>query len=340
MGGRDGWRGGWVRIIRLLLGCALALLAAGCGKEPPRVQSGLVLHTVVSLTAHGDAAGIALAESMARLEELEKIFDPENPASDIARLNAAAGGAPIPISADTYRLLRLSQEYSARTEGAWDITIGPLSRLWREALRQGAPPDPAAVAAARQLVDWRQLYLAPDGSASLLKEGMAIDPGGALKGLALDEVRRIFARHHIEHGLVNLGRSSLWGVGVNGRGEPWQIALRHPRLEPPARLGVVALRGAVLSTSGDYEQFFLAGGQRFHHLIDPRSGWPAAGSASVTVALSAEDPDAGLTADILSTALLVMGEPGAALLPSGASAIFAAPDGSVRCLGAPLTLSP
>lgn len=314
---------------------------AAVNSPAPLVRHMLALGTVVTLRAEGEEAAAALDESAARLRALDALFDAANPESDIARLNAAAGGDSIAIAPETRHLLEISQEYSARTGGAWDITIGPLSYLWREAIARQSVPEGKAVQEARALVDWQKLELTPDGHARLLKPGMAVDPGGAAKGLALDEVRRIFSAHHIKNGLISLGESSLCAVGQNPAQKPWQIALRHPRQKPPARLGVLPLTGALLATSGDYEHFFIADGRRYHHIIDPRTGWPAEnGTAGAVLALPDTDPSVGLSSDILSTILFILGNDGAALLPPDASALLIAEDGSITVLGAPLPLMP
>lgn len=319
---------------------------ASHSKSAPRaLRRTIALGTVVTLEASGAEAEAALTETIARLRELDALLNAENPSSDIARINAAAGKAPVPIAPETERLLSRSVLYSDRTGGAWDITIGPLSRLWRDALARETVPEAAAVEAARARVDWRRLEVA-GGHAYLSAAGMIIDPGGALKGLAIDEARRIFAAHRIESGLISLGTSSLCAMGEKTPGRPWQIALRHPRQDAAPPLGVLALSHALLTVSGDYEHFFSAKGRRYHHIIDPRTGYPTEnGVAEIVLTLSPEDPDAGLTADILSTALFVLGEDGTALsapslLPDGASLLFIAPDGTITPHGAPLPLAP
>ena len=130
-------------------------------------------------------------------------------------------------------------------------------------------------------------------------------------------------------------------MGEKTSGRPWQIALRHPRREPSEPLGVLSLSNALLAVSGDYEHFFAADGRRYHHIIDPRTGWPVEnGVAEVVLCLPPEDPEAGLNADILSTALFVLGEDGVSLLPDGASALFVNADGTITAYGVPLSVTP
>ena len=299
------------------------LLVAGClwKKNPPRhcERSGIAFGTVARLSADGGDAEGAVTECFGKLASLSSEFDAENPENSITRLNAAAGtGEWVALSPEVWHILSVSQAYSERTGGAWDATVAPLSALWRDALADGVPPSEETIAAAREKVDWKKLELRnADKSARLTESGMALDLGGAKKGFALDECRRIYAKHHVT-GLIDLGESSIAAIGEKSGGAPFRIALRHPREAAPARLGVLPLKNAVLSSSGDYEHFFISGGIRFHHILDPRTGRPAkAGAASVFVRIASDEPDAGLVADILSTALFVSGaERGLALLPT------------------------
>ena len=110
----------------------------------------------------------------------------------------------------------------------------------------------------------------------LAKSGMAIDLGGVAKGYAVDEIRKIYEKHHIESGLINLGASSMYAVGKTTKGKPWNIGIKHPRSDNNQDfLGIVAIENQALSTSGDYERYFIQDGVRYHHIFDPRTGYPA-----------------------------------------------------------------
>jgi len=144
---------------------------------------------------------------------------------------------------------------------------------------------------------------------------MKIDRGALIKGLALDGIQRSWQSAGIENALADLGTSSILGMGVNAEGEPWQIGIRNPRGEGRSDLiAVLPLDHEVLSSSGDDERFFIYDRRRYHHLIDPRTGYPAeTGLASVTVILPMETVDPvwrghmGLLSDMLSTAVFVLG---------------------------------
>ncbi len=277
-----------------------------------REESVPAMGATLRLKAEGPGAAEAVVEGAARAKELEALCGTKAPDSDVSRLNAMAGQGYVPLHDGVYHMLEVAQKYAALSDGAFDVTIGPLSRLWREARKTERVPAPEEVAAARKLVGWEMLHLRPeDRSAFLELPGMAIDLGGLAKGFVLDEVRRIFRAHGVENGLIDFGSSSICALGHNPEGEPWNIGLRHPRSEKDGELmAVLPLSGAMMSTSGDYERrhYFLQDGRRYHHIIDPRTGYPTQDEViSSTVIVPEDTPDAGLVADILSTASFVMG---------------------------------
>lgn len=319
------WSGCFGKLLLLLV---MLLVCAGCGRAPMVQKSEIVMDTVAQLTAEGPEAEAAVQESFGRLQELEGILSNYEEGSDAARLRDSAGsGAWVKVSPEMYHLLEISQRYSQLTDGAWDITAAPLIKLWGIGTDKARVPEPSEIEQARGKVDWHKLELDGRDSARLLLPGMELDLGGIAKGYALDEVRKIYAKHGIEKGLINLGTSSIYGLGMNKEGQPWRIGLRHPRRDDPKEyLKVEELSDEALSTSGDYERYFEEGGVRYHHIIDPRTGYPAwcgrevtAGErpVSIVVIIDGRDEDCGVKTDLLTTALFVLGkEKGAELLES------------------------
>ena len=310
------WSGCFGKLLLLLV---MLLVCAGCGRAPMVQKSEIVMDTVAQLTAEGPEAEAAVQESFGRLQELEGLLSSFREDSDASKLRESAGtGQWVQVSPEMYHILEVSQHYSALTEGGWDITSGPLIKLWGIGTDKARVPSPEEIKEARAKVDWRKLELDGHGAARLMEPGMELDLGGIAKGYALDEVRKIYQKHGIENGLINLGSSSIYGVGFGRAKVPWRIGLRHPRRDDPKDyLGVVKLSGEALSTSGDYERYFEAGGVRYHHIIDPRSGCPAWCGAEVTAAerpvsvlvvVKGSDPDCGLKSDLLTTALFVLGQ--------------------------------
>ena len=310
----------------MMLICA-ALSSLGCGADKPIQKSDMVMDTVVTLSASGAEAEAAVTEGIARLHELEKLVSPQLPDSDVSRLAQMAGsGQWVELHPEVYHLLAVAQDYAAKTNGAFDVTAKPLVDLWGVGTDHSRVPSPAEIAKAQKLVGWQKLELdEKTHSARLTEAGMGVDVGGIAKGMAADEVRKIYRRHGIKDGLLNLGGSSIYALGVNGEGQPWRIGLRHPRKDDAQeKIAVLPLTDEALSTSGDYERFFEEDGQRYHHIIDPRLGRPAqSGLMSVTITAADKLEDAGLLTDLLTTAVFVLGpEQGARFLrtmPSGIS---------------------
>lgn len=292
--------------------CTGMLLCGGCmeKKEAYYEKSDLVMDTVVTLQARGDHAKEAVEEGFARLKEIEAFASNTIETSDVSRINAAAGGEAVIICPELMHILQVSQSYSQKTEGAWDITVGPLINLWGIGTENQHVPAPEEIQKARALVDYKKLELHEEkGTARLQEKGMSIDLGGIAKGYAADEVRKVYQKYGIENGLINLGASSMYAVGVNGKNKPWAVGIKHPRKEDNSiYLGIVHLKEESLSTSGDYERFFIADGKRYHHILDPATGYPAdSGVMSDTIIVDGTIADGGMLADLLTTAVFVMG---------------------------------
>ena len=228
-------------------------------------------------------------------------------------------------------MLEAAQDWAARTDGAFDVTAGPLVALWGIGTDRARVPAPEEIAAARSHVGWQRLELAGDGQRARLRSpGMAIDLGSIAKGYALDAVRAIYAAHGVKRGMISLGGSSLYALGKNEHGDDWRIGIRAPRGETAQDyLGILPISDVALSSSGDYERYFEQDGQRYHHILDPRTGAPASsGLYGVTVILRGDH--AGMMSDLLTTALFVLGEEkGRALLAEAglpATVLFISPD--------------
>lgn len=288
-----------------------AILLTGCGQEKTTTQSELVMDTVATLTATGAESGQAVTEGLERLKEIDAAASPSASGSDLQKLADAAGtGEWISLHPEVFHMLEVSQEYSRKTAGAWDVTAGSLVQLWGIGTDKARVPSAAEIAAAKEKTGWQKLELQPETQSARLKEaGMRIDLGGIAKGFALDEVRRIYEKHGIKNGLINLGASSLYAMGRNEKGTEWRVGIRDPRSgEKDATLAVARISDQALSTSGDYARYFEQDGVRYPHILDPRTGSPArAGVRSDTIVVDGSISDAGMLSDLLTTAVFVLG---------------------------------
>lgn len=322
--------------ILLLLICTLSLSA--CGREP-YTKTAVVMDTVVELQADDGEQEQAVEEGIAYLKKLDALASQKD-GSDLTALRLAAGtGEWVQVSPEIYEMLAFSKGWSEKTNGAFDITTGPLIKLWGIGTESERVPSDAEIAEARSHVGWQKLELrAEDHSARLTEAGMRVHLGAVAKGYAIDGLRKIYEKHGVKNGLVSLGGSSIYALGSNPKGKKWRIGIRHPRADDPKTyLGVAPLGDAALSSSGDYERYFEQDGQRYHHILDPRTGAPASsGLYGITVILRGDH--AGMMSDLLTTALFVLGEEkGRALLKAAglpATVLFISPDTTAAyCLG-------
>jgi thiamine biosynthesis lipoprotein len=228
------------------------------------------------------------------------------PTSELMQLCARAGGPPVAVSEDLFRVLAAAQDLAERSDGAFDVTVGPVVRLWRRARRRHELPDPDRLAKALELVGCQKLRLDPKArTAELMKPGMLLDLGGIAKGYAADEALATLKRYGIESALVAGGGDIAVGSAPPGKAG-WRIAIAS--LEPPgianpkSKIQNLLLRDAAVSTSGDAEQHVEIGGVRYSHIVDPKTGMALTGRSSVTIVA----PNC-TTSDGLATAVSVLG---------------------------------
>jgi thiamine biosynthesis lipoprotein len=223
-------------------------------------------------------------------------------------------------------VIRRGIEIGDLNEGAFDITWAALWGLWDFRAAEPRLPDPEEVARRTALVDYRKVVVDDDaGTVYLPEAGMKIGLGGIAKGYALDRAAEALRARGVDSFLI-LGGGQVLAGGTRGD-RPWKVGVRDPRGTATTYFATLEVTDASTSTSGDYERFFILDGKRYHHIIDPRTGWPSEGLSGVTVV----SPDATL-ADALSTAIMVMGqERGLALaerLPD-VEAVLVDPDGDL-----------
>ncbi len=265
------------------------------------------------------AAGAAIAE-VARIEAKYSRYRDD---SEITRINQAAGGAPMAIDAETAALLAYADRCFTLSSGLFDITSGALRRVWD--FRRVPPrlPDAPALEAALALVGWADVEW-DERTIRLPRVGMEIDFGGIGKEYAVDRVATTCIERGVAHGLVNLG-GDVRVIGPQPDGAPWRIGIRHPRKEGAAAAAVMLETGAV-ATSGDYERYFEIAGQRYCHILNPRTGMPVAHWQSVSVIAPL-----CIVAGSCSTIAMLLEKDGEAFLREQSVGYAAvASDGSVR----------
>lgn len=249
----------------------------------------------------GEGSARVLREVRAAVTRVDSLMSNYRDDSEVSRINRAAGsGRWTRVSAETLEVLELAMHHGRSSGGAFDPTVGPVVDVWGFYRETGALPPGAALDSARALVGWRHIEV--DRGARrvrLPRAGMRLDLGAIAKGYAVDLALRAASRAGAQRLLVDLG-GNIGVLGSAPGGGAWPLGLRHPREDRP--FAVVDVETGALASSGDYERYFVHDGVRYAHIIDPRSGWPVRGVASVSVLAPT-----GVASDALSTALFVMG---------------------------------
>ena len=288
----------------LVLGPACARL--GLARPALLVSDGRpCMGTVLEITllVESPAQGRALlAELFALADEIETLASRHAPASQLSQLNAAAGRGPLRVDPRLARMLAEARGYAAKTQGSFDVGVGPLVDLWSEAEQRGTAPDPDALAQARARVGASRIRV--EGDLVELEPGMRLDLGGFAKGWTLDRMRERLEAAGVRDAFLDFGQSSVLALGVPPDAPAWTLALRDGR---GGVAGLVELRDASLSVSGSLGQSSEIGGVRYGHIVDPRSGMAL--TRNVQAAVVAES---GAEAEAWSKALVVLG---AAALP-------------------------
>jgi thiamine biosynthesis lipoprotein len=300
----DPTAGGIVEAMRPLMGTEFGVtIWAAAGREP--------------------AAAELITKVLGDVAELESQISSWQSDSDTARVNAAAGQLPVPVGPELYELLTISMRWARRTGGAFDMTGGPLYELWSEARAEKTLPSPEAIQSVLPHVGYQKVELG-DGTVRLTTTGMKLGFGSVGKGFAADRVADQLRDNGFTNFIIDAG-GDLIVSGLHGT-SPWSVGVRHPRTQE--LLATTELTDSAIATSGDYEQYLLADGRRFGHIIDPRSGWPVETVASVVVIA-----DKGADADALATGLFVLGpDQGIALIEqiSSVEALFVMTDGQLH----------
>ena len=244
--------------------------------------------TTFSVVLYGDSPdrmAEAVNAAFAEVQRLNDLLSIYRPASVWSEINRFAGQKPVAVSPEVFALLTRCVRYSRRSEGAFDITVGPLMKAWGFFKGTGRRPSREEVAAALTKVGYRHLGL--DKTRRTVRfgvEGMEINPGGIGKGYAVDRMVGILRRRGFAAALVMASSSSIYGLGAppdEPRG--WRIDIRHPQRPRQHSVTEVFLQDRSLSTSGGYAQRFMADGRIFSHIMDPRTGYPAPGMLLVSV---------------------------------------------------------
>lgn len=297
---------------------AASLAAGGCGNAAGETGSAaaasssadgavtrevFAMDTYMSLTAYGSSADQAVHDAIAKIKELDAMLTTGDDTSEVGKINANGSGT---LQEDGKELMKRSLELYESTDGTFDISIYPVMELWGFPTKEYRVPDEQEIREALKLVDASKIrFDGNTGEVSFAESGMKIDFGGIAKGYTSSKVMELFRQEGVTSGLVNLG-GNVQALGTKPDGSDWRIGIRGPGEsdgDAEDYVGILTASDKAVITSGGYERYFEKDGKRYHHIIDPSTGYPAESGVVSSTIVSAD----GTLADGLSTTLFILG---------------------------------
>ena len=278
----------WIIVIGFFAAAALGLVLTRPRTPQDISDTRVLMDTSVEIRIFGSKK--ALEAAFQRIQELDDLMSRTRKGSDIYTVNQKAGGEPVKVDAETFHVIETALRYAELTGGLFDPTITPLVELWGIGTGNPQIPEPGAIENAKRLIDYRKVELEPNGyrvsAAELLRQ------------------------RGVESALLNLG-GNVYVIGGKPDGSAWRIGIQDPFADRGTHVTILQVRDTSIVTSGTYERFFIRNGKRYHHIMDPETGYPAeTGLASVSII-----SPSSITGDALSTGVFLVGlEKGLALL--------------------------
>lgn len=292
-----------IMLLFLMTGC----VSSGGGQYNKDI---FALDTQIKIKVFGDRkAKKAMDNAIDRIKEIEDHMSPTIEESDVVKINQAAGVEPVEVHKDTFYVIQKALDYGERTDGIFDITLGPIVDLWGITSDHPKVPTDEEIEEKLSLVDYKKVILDEDKMTVFLKDkGMAIDLGAIAKGYAADEAARILREAGVDHALLNLGGNVIT-IGGKPDGSPWRIGLQDPRAKETGEdhFAIVEVANATIVSSGDYERYIVEvyekTGERYHHIFNSKTGFPAQSGLMACSIIT----NSSIDADALSTILFIMG---------------------------------
>lgn len=303
-------KGLFIGIVIIIAG----LLVGGCSSSffasKPYKETQFLMDTVIEITAYGPHAEEGVKAAFVEFQRLHNITNNFDENSQLSKINQMAGKGKVVVDPDLVNIIQFSKEVSDKLGNSFDITIGPLTKLWGIGHKGEYVPSQAEIEEVLPLVNYHLIEVDTNTNTVYLpKMGMMLDLGGIAKGYATDKAIEMLKAKGITSALVNAG-GDVRVIGNKPDGKPWRIGIQHPREENGIIAKLDLTEWDTMETSGDYQRFFMKDGIRYSHILDPRTGWQPREVASVTMV-----NNSSTYGDILSKPIFVLGvEKGLALL--------------------------
>lgn len=305
------------------------LLTASCSKKnvTPISKTEFALDTMCKITIYDQASNVLLDKCFAKLKEIEGKMSVDIKTSEVSKINKMAGIRPIKVSNETYQVISAGKKFSELTKGKFDITVGPLVKLWGINTPRARVPGANEIKAVLPLINYNNIILDDKNRTIMLKsKGMSLDLGGIAKGYSGDAVEKVLKDNGVKHAIIDLGGNVLT-VGSKPDGSSWRVGVQNPVSPRGDYLGILKVKEKSVVTSGIYERYFEKNGKRYHHIMDTKTGYPVDNElASVSIVT-----DLSMNADALAKAFCFGVKNGLSFIEKqpGVEAIFVTRDSKV-----------
>lgn len=303
----------WVVPLFCLASLLLAACQMGSNSEPageplaivkkPLTRSESLLHTAVQLSIYHDGQEEVMDEAIAYIKEMEALLSTNLEGSDVYRINQAAGQGAVVVDERTVDIIEQALEMSQLSGGKFDIAIGAISNLWKIGSDEARKPSEAEIAAALPLIHYDGIQLDRAKQTVEIQQGMVLELGAISKGYIADKVAELFASKGITTAIINLGGNVVVMGTSPTHTDGWQVGVQDPDEVRGETVGSVPVTNGSIVTSGIYERYLEVDGTRYHHILDPATGYPVENEISGVTVFS----DRSVQGDALSTTLFLLG---------------------------------
>ncbi len=314
------------RIFMIILILSISLTLISCSGEDQDEEildkTEYLMDTVMNIKTFDHGSEALLDEAFDRIREIEDKMSVTIDTSDVSLINENAGIKAVKVDSETYFVLEKAKEYAEISNGYYDPTIGSLANLWdisQTDEKRDSLPEESHIRESQALTDYENLELLEEDQVFLKEKGMKLDLGSIAKGYAADQAREVLAENGVKSAIVALG-GDVYAYGDKA-GEAWRIGVQDPNQATGYKLGVLNIKDKSVVSSGSYERFFTYDGKTYHHIIDPKTGYPSDNELVGVTIIS----DKSIDGDAISTILFLLGlEDGKDLVDKidGVEAIF------------------
>lgn len=302
------------RIIAILFVLiSVSMLTFGCSNEKgekeneaksePVSKTEFALGTVVTIKIYDNVNEEIFNKAFEEIRKIENEMTINGEESEIIDVNLKAGKEFVKVSDETFYVINKGKSYSQLSGGRFDISIGPLVKLWNIGTEYARVPSDEEINDKKKLVNYNDVILNENEKTVMLKkEGMILDLGGIAKGYAADKIAEILKENNVKHAIINLG-GNVFAYGNKLDGNPWRIGVQNPKLTRGDYIGIAQVVNKTVVTSGIYERYFEENGKRYHHILDPDTGYPVENNLAGVSIIA----DKSIDADSLSTSTFALG---------------------------------